>query len=311
MFIPTEDELADFLDSRPNQGRWGPDDQLGTLNLITPEKIRQAAQLVKTGERISVSRPLPVVPTANNPTPFEHVVFAPPVQPDTTNRAQTALDYYGMAYHGQSFTHLDGLSHQWDRNGLWSGREPEEYVTPNAALWAGVEQWQPGIITRGVLLDVPRHRGRPAVTQDAPVHGDELRAIADAQGVELQPGDALLINCGREAWERETGQLYSSTIDTEDRPSRPGLHASCLWFLRDVDAGVLVWDMLDAKPFGYQSASVHGAIYSLGQAIIDNADLESLSQHCAQSGIYEFLFMALPLVVVGGTGSPVNPVAVF
>jgi len=311
MFIPSEEELEEFLASRPNQGRWGPDDQVAALNLLTPEKVSRAASLVRRGERVSISRPLPVAPTANNPTPFEHIVFAPPTQGRTSTGVQTALDYYGMAYHGQSFTHLDGLGHQWDQNGLWNGRDPAKHFTPNAITWGGIEHWQQGIVTRGVLLDVPRHRGVSSVTQDRPVHGDELAAIADAQGISIEPGDAVIVNCGREAWERETGALYSSTTDDEGRPTRPGLHASCLWFLRDVDAAVLVWDMLDAKPFGYRSASVHAAIYSLGLAIIDNANLESLAQRCAELGTYEFMFLTLPLAVVGGTGSPANPVAVF
>lgn len=311
MFIPTDAEVAEFIDSRPSQGRWGPDDQVGAVNLIDAAKVVRAAGLVRTGERISVSRPLAKETAANNPTPFQHIVFASAVQERTANEHSTAVDYYGMAYHGQTYTHLDGLAHQWDRNGLWSGRDPGAHFSSNGVSWAGVEHWQPGLITRGVLLDVPRYRGVPFVTQEEPVHGDELAAIAAAQGVTVEPGDALLVHCGRDEWEESTGQLYSTTRDDQGRPSRPGLAASCLWYLRDVDASVLVWDMLDAKPIGYSTTSVHGAIYSLGLAIIDNAILGPLAEHCAQARRYDFMFATLPLVAVGGTGSPVNPVAIF
>lgn len=162
-----------------------------------------------------------------------------------------------------------------------------------------------GIMTRGVLLDVERHRGT-YVTQDTPVHGWELEEIAREQGVALQPGDALVVNCGREAYELNEGPWGSSA------ETRPGLHASCLPFIRDADAPILVWDMLDQLPTGYTiPRGVHQALFRYGVGLVDNAQLDRVAAACAEERRYEFMLTMAPLVVVGGTGSPINPIATF
>ena len=107
------------------------------------------------------------------------------------------------------------------------------------------------------------------------MHGWELEAAAKAQGVALQPGDALIVNCGREAYEREAAP-GAPTPGT-----RPGLHASCLPFIRDADAAVLVWDMLDVRPTGYTlNWGVHPVLFSFGVCLIDNARLDDLARAC-------------------------------
>ena len=171
--------------------------------------------------------------------------------------------------------------------------------------WGDVDQWRDGIITRGVLLDVPRYRGEPFVTIDAPVHGWELEDVAKAEGVRLEPGDALLVYSGREAWQ-------AANPGTGYTPPRPGLHASCLPFVRDNDVAVLGWDMMDATPNEYDVPwTMHGALFSYGVALLDNSLLEPLAGVCAEEGRYEFMLTIAPLRVPGGTGSPVNPIALF
>ena len=157
-----------------------------------------------------------------------------------------ATDFYGIAYHGQASTHLDALCHVWDNNGMWNGRNPDEVITFDGAQWGSVEHWKDGIITRGVLLDVPRHRGEPFVTMDKPIHGWELEDIAKAEGITMEPGDALLVYGGRDNWDRVNPTWGS------DPQGRPGLHASCLKFIRESDCCLLVWDMMDFMPNGYE-----------------------------------------------------------
>jgi len=162
------------------------------------------------------------------------------------------------------------------------------------------------LISRGVLLDVPRYRRAGYVAPDRPVDGAELEAVAKAQGVRVEPGDALLVYSGREAFVRAAG-AYGSVAN-----ARPGLHVSCARFIRDRDVSVLGWDMLDARPDSADHPwPVHGVLYSYGVALLDNALLEPLAQACAEENRYEFMFMALPLKVPRGTGSPVNPIALF
>jgi kynurenine formamidase len=188
---------------------------------------------------------------------------------------------------------------------MWNGRQPDDVVHPSGVRWGGIEQWGSGIVTRGVLLDVPRYRGDPYVTQHRPVHGEELAEICAAQSVEVRPGDALAVYSGREEWDRREASWGSGT-------SRPGLHASCLSFIRDSDCAVLVWDMMDMLPNGLElSWAVHAAIYAFGVALVDNALLDRLAGACARAQRYEFMFVAAPLPVDGGTGSPLNPLAIL
>ena len=298
--IPTKADVESYLRDRRNWGRWGPDDQVGAVNLITAEKRARAAALVSSGRAVSLSRPFPKDPAPNNATPAQH--FMRLIE---RGSGGAAIDYYGISYHGQASTHLDSLCHVWDEHGMWNGRRPEAEIGFDGARWGAITNWSTGIITRGVLLDVPRFRGEPFVTQEWPIHGWELEDVARAQGVTIEPGDALVVYAGREAWDRVNPTWGTGT-------SRPGLHASCLPFIRDSDAALLVWDMMDFHPSGYDLPwSVHGAIFAYGVGLVDNALLEPLAAACAEEGRYEFMLMVLPLVVAGGTGSPANPVALL
>ena len=224
-----------------------------------------------------------------------------------TGGAGACVDYYGISYHGTVSTHLDALCHVWDQDGMWNGRNPDEKITMDGASWGSIDHWKEGIMTRGVLLDVPKHRGEPYVTQDRPVYGWELEDIAKAEGLDLEPGDALVVYSGREKWDEAGNPLWGSSRDL-----RPGLHASCLKFIRESECCLLVWDMEDLAPNGYGLAwTVHGAIFAYGIGLLDCALLQPLAEACAQAGRYEFLLTVNPLRVVGGTGSPVNPVAVL
>ena len=301
--VPTKDEVLAYLKEDNNWGRWGDDDQKGAVNMVTDQKRAAAARLVRTGKAVSLSREFPKLPAGNNPTPAIHYM-------KRNLRGETggsAVDYYGISYHGTATTHLDALCHVWDHNGMWNGADPMDVITFDGAEWGSIEQWKEGIITRGVLLDVPKHRGEPYVTQESPVHGWELEDIAREQGVAMEPGDALVVYSGREKWNEAGNPLWGS-----DRDLRPGLHASCLRFIKESDCCVLVWDMMDHTPNGYDVPwSVHGAIFAYGIGLLDNALLEPLAETCAQEGRYEFMLTINPLRVLGGTGSPVNPVALF
>ncbi|PZC43283.1 MAG: putative cyclase [Chloroflexi bacterium] len=300
--IPTQDEVNAQLWGRRNWGRWGDDDERGAVNLITPAKRAQAVALVQSGETLSLSRPLPTHQADTNPKPAQHYTM----WGDRNLGWGAASDFYGIEYHGHTTTHIDALSHIWGPDGLYNGRDPSHTLTPRGARKNDVAAFRDGIITRGVLLDVARHRGVDFVTHDEPVHGWELEAIAQAQGVTLEPGDALLVCSGREAF------YASQPNKVPGRPPLPGLHATCLPFIRDNDVALLVWDLMDLKPSGYElDWGVHGVIPAYGVPLLDNALLEPLADRCNELARYTFLLMVLPLVVTGGTGSPVNPVVMF
>lgn len=299
--IPTREDVLSYLHDRRNWGRWGQHDQLGAINLITEGKRIRAAGLVRSGRTVSLSRDVPTIPGPNNPVPAQHWMRS--IRRGTGG---AAVDYYGLVYHGHTTTHLDALCHLWDEEGMWNGHSPDEEITMNGARWGGIQHWREGITTRGVLLDVAKHRGEEFVTVERPVHGWELEEIAGAQGVALEPGDALVVYSGREAWqvEHSPGPGYV--------PPNPGLHASCLPFIRDHDVAVLVWDLMDANSNEYDLPwTVHGAIFAYGVALVDNALLKPLALVCEEEGRYEFMLTLAPLPFIGGTGSPVNPIALF
>ena len=301
--IPTKEEVLSYLKEDNNWGRWGSDDQVGAVNMLTDEKRAAAAKLVVKGRAVSLSREFPKTPAANNPTPALHYMRRG-VRP---NNGGSATDFYGISYHGQATTHLDALCHVWDGNGMWNGRNPDDVISFDGAEWGSIEHWKEGIITRGVLLDVPRHRGTDFVTHEEPIHGWELEDVARAEGITLSSGDAICVYGGREAWNR-VNPLWGSHPEGH----RAGLHASCLKFLRESDCCLLVWDMMDYQPNGYDLPwSVHGSIFAYGIGLLDNALLEPVAQVCAEENRWEFMLTVNPLRVVGGTGSPVNPIALF
>ena len=303
--VPTKDEVLAYLSDRRNWGRWGDKGSAGAMNLIDEQKRLGAIGLVEKGRTVSLSRPFPVTPTAENPRPAQQYVQVW----ERPGNSGAAVDYYGLIYHGTATTHIDALCHVWDENGMWDGRKPEDTLTFDGANYGTVDAWSDGILTRGVLLDVPKHRGKPYVTVEEPVHGWELEDIANEQGVTLEPGDAVMVYSGREAFAADHGGIWANSVSGEPRP---GLHASCLPFVRDSDMSLLGWDMMDASPNEYDIGwSVHGVIFAYGVALLDNALLEPLANACAEEGRYEFMISINPLNVIGGTGSPVNPIAVF
>src|SRR5262250_1662873 len=227
--LPTEQEVRSWIRERRNWGRWGKDDQRGAMNLVTPAKRVAAARLVKNGRSVSLSRPFPKEPGINNSRPAQHYMQVIP-----RGKGAFAGDYYGIFYHGVASTHIDALCHTWDDEAMWNGRDPKKEITFEGARFGSIEHWQEGIIVRGVMLDVPRHRGVPCVTHDAPVHGWELDDILSKRGIKLEPGDAVCVFSGRDAWqaanpETPYGRPYGGLN------VRPGLHVSCLPFLRDHD----------------------------------------------------------------------------
>jgi kynurenine formamidase len=294
-------EAQAYLKANNNWGRWGKDDEVGAINLITAAKRLEAVSLVEKARTISLSRPFPKTPAPNNPTPAMHWMR----KLGRRFGVSGVIDFYGISYHGQAATHIDALCHVWDDDGLWNGRSPD-VVAADGTQWGSIQNWSQGIVTRGVLLDVPTYRGEPYVPQGRPVTAAELEAVAKSQGVEVRPGDALCVYSGRENHDRAEPQPWG----TPGIP-RPGLHASCLRFIREHDVSVLVWDMMDEEREEDCPWGTHSAIFAFGVPLVDNSLLEPLAAVCAEEGRYEFMLMLCPLVVEGGTGSPLNPIAMF
>jgi kynurenine formamidase len=289
-----------------NWNRWEGSDLSGAPNLISPEKRRTALSLVVDGECISLSRPLPV--SSNDGEPF--LASRSIMRRDYDDGSGSLHEEHTLRFHGISTTHIDALSHYWDRGLMWEGRSVAADFGEGGAEFGAITDWRDGVITRGILFDIAARRPDGYVNSDTPIHAWELNDVAEELGIRPEPGDAIVVYSGREEWERLHGG-YQAPVGQQNL-ARPGLHPTCLAYLRVTDASVLVWDMMDLRPNGYRpTLTVHCAIPWFGVVLIDNADLHRLVHECRRRERYEFALVLAPLPIPGGTGSAINPLALF
>jgi kynurenine formamidase len=297
--MATADVLA-FHETLSNWGRWGHDDQLGALNLITPQVRAVAAATVRTGVTVSCARPLDTVPAADNPLPVAHHMTG-------TFTEGMGADYVGISPHGFATSHLDALCHIFHEGRLYNGY-PTETVTAHGATKLGIHRLHAGIVTRGVLLDIPAQRGVDALEPGEPVFPEDLEAAESAAGLQVRPGDALLVRTGRWRWRAAHGPWDAGSLAA-------GLDASCLPWLRERDVATLgsdcVSDVLPSRVDGVGMPIHTIAIVAMGVHLMDNLDLDALAAACAEEARWEFLLTVAPLVLRRGTASPVNPLALF
>jgi kynurenine formamidase len=290
-----------------NWGRWGKDDQLGALNLITPEKRKAAAALVKDGVSVSLAHDVLKTESPDNPTPFEHTMTA---TGGAENPAPYAMDRYAVTYHGFAQTHLDALCHVFHDGKMYNGFE-RSTATAEGCAKLGITNVRDGVLTRGVLVDIPWVKGVDWLEPGTPIYPEDLDAWEKKAGIKVGPGDVLLLRTGR--WARREAKGPWGPME-----GAAGLHISCGPWLKERGVAILGSDAgSDVVPSGVSDAQgvylpIHElAIVALGVAIIDNADLERVSQEAQKRKRWEFLFTLAPLRVEGGTGSPANPIATF
>ncbi len=302
---PTSDaDVIAYFQSLSNWGRWGADDERGALNLITPEKTARAVALAREGVTVSAARPLDTVAAADNAWPLVHLMTGAGTDPGATGSG----DYLALRFHGYAHTHLDALCHMFWDGKLYNGRD-QSAVTSQGAGAGSVAAAEAGIVTRGVLIDAPRLRGRPRLEPGEALYPEDLEAAEAAQNVRVAEGDALLVYTGRWRRRQEAGPW---DVNSE---GLAGLHAACLPWLHERGVAVLGCDgVSDVMPSGFPGVGlpIHRVgIVAMGLHLLDNCDLEALAEACAARSRWEFLFVVAPLRVAGGTGSPVNPIAVF
>ncbi|MFK7975403.1 MAG: cyclase family protein [Halioglobus sp.] len=290
-----------LMTSISNWGRWGKHDQLGTLNLITPERRVAAAALVKTGEAVSLSLELNKEVSATNANPFKHTLVT-----DSFGGHDIAGDQYSVEYHGFAHSHMDGLPH-YSRNGkLYNGVDASA-LKPDGARQLGIENaGRAGVVTRGVLVDMPAFFGVEFLTPGTAITASDLEAWEKKHGVTIGSGDVLLLR---------TGRWMPQPAPRSAQPKIAGLHATVAQWLRDRDVAAIGSDAIsDVMPSGMKTLAtpLHELVLvGLGMPIFDNLDLDELATVSAREKRSTFLFTAAPLRVAGGTGSPLNPIAVF
>ena len=297
------DEVKKLYDRISNWGRWGQEDQRGALNYISPQKRASAARLVESGEIVSLSLPLSTQSGPENPQPVQHMMLhaGPP--------GYASLDFFAIAPHGMAFTHLDALCHVFWQGKMYNGFSERE-VGRFGARRCAIDVTRDGVMSRGVLLDIPRAKKVEWLELREAIYPEDLEAAEKLGNLQVGEGDILLIRTGR-----HKRRAIKGAWDPR-REGLPGLDASCLEWLHARQIAVLGCDAVSdiaPSPYGVEMGlPIHvGTLVIQGIHLIDNADLETLSTVCEKHRRYEFLFSMAPLILERGTASPVNPLALF
>jgi kynurenine formamidase len=294
----TEGEYERWKKELSNWGRWGKDDQIGALNLITPAKRKQAAALVKEGVSVLMAGDLDTEKVVDNPYPFELKMLT------------IGTDQISARYHGIANTHLDSLAHINDNGVFFNGYKPDAATVLNQGhATNSIHNLKRGILTRGILIDVPRLKGLPYLEPGTPIYVEDLEAWEKKAGVKVSVGDALFVRTGVWARRKALGPWLRGRAEGG---RSAGLDPSVIPWLKKRDIAIMGSDHPQYVAPAILRGAVHDfALLYLGIHVFDNCDLEALADAAAARKRWEFLLTAAPLAIRGGTGSPINPIATF
>jgi kynurenine formamidase len=312
----SDEDLVRIFEKVKNWGRWGKDDQKGTLNLITSEVRKRAASLVRDGESYSISRDMPKGPGEGNHPRVDHHMMYFPGAPGT-------YDYIGIASHGYYLTHMDALAH-----GIWEGKTWNGFPLKVGAIEAGeqfgesaapggvshdgcyvcgLETYRDGIFTRGVFLDVAAAKGVEYLDNHYGITGEDLELAEQYSGVKVEPGDALFVRMGLFKHAEALGHEVPHS-------TRGGLIASAYEWIGDRDVAVYGGDCIEKFPYSSRrfATPFHQiALVAMGLCLLDWPEVERLAEVCKKHGRNEFLLNVAPIPLKGATGAAVNPIVTF
>ncbi len=306
--------LAEFdrlFESLKNWGRWGTEDERGTLNYITPEKIKAAAALVKSGRSVSMEIPINTAAGPDNPNPAIHYMTTThDVDVGAGEGLHFATDFLGIQFHGDCHTHIDALCHIAYKGQLYNGR-PAESVNSRGANGLDITAYANGIVGRGVLIDMPRFFGVKWLEPGKAVIREEIEAAEQAQGIRLGEGDILVFRTGHHRRRLELGAWDPGYTGG----GRAGVDPYALTFLHERKIAVFLPDG-DGETV---PAAVEGINYpihplqvtAMGMCVADSLQFEDLVKVCEEENRWEFMVVLAPLALPRATGSPFNPIAIF
>ena len=299
--FPPEEELDLLFDEVNNAGRWGPDDELGTLNFITPETRKAAASLVREGRALSIARNLDTIQSPNNPQPVRHSMCYQSHYPIG------CVDAVVIDMHGFAMTHLDAVAHVYRGEDVYNGRQAADVALPSGLSFGDILVQKEGMFTRGVLLNIAAVRGEQWMSPEDGVYAADLVAAEERQGIKVGSGDCIFVYTGLQKREAAEGP--------ENLGQRVGIMPDALRWMHEREISVYSGDCVDAFPNPY---SARYAIYfhaialaAMGLILLDIPALEPLLETCEELDRSDFLLTMAPLRLKGGTGCPVNPIALF
>ena len=275
---------------------------MGTLNLVIPEKRRRALALAREGVSVSLSHNYLKEQSEDATSPFGHEMLG------LDRPGPFRSDRFTIAYHGYAHSHMDSLCHMMDEGRMYNGFVRDEEVTAAGCNKLAIINFKHGIVSRGILMDIARLKGVDYLDPGTPVYVEDLEAWERQIGVTVESGDVVFVRSGRWMRRRELGPW-----NTADEAS--GLHASVAPWLHERGVAMLGSDGTnDVKPSGVEGVvqPIHQLLLvAMGMPLFDNLDLEAVAAEAARQDRWEFTLVAAPLAVDGGTGSPLNPLAIF
>jgi kynurenine formamidase len=319
--LPTEEDVLGYFTSLSNAGRWGEHDHAGTLNFITKAKRVAAAGLVRTGDVVSLAwefdtsiKPMERIPPVRLMMGLGQGIRidtdSDDKSPPQRKRQGPATEFLGLAYHGYRITHIDALSHwSWDGK-LYNNYVAEAAVTPLEG--ARVLDTRPAgnLVTRGIFLDVARHRGIDWMPEGDLLAPDELQEMLGKASLTVEPGDILVLRTGNGRRMVEEGMTHLGSV-----PGPGAFHVANMPFFHERGVAALASDTANDRnrsEYANIPNPVHAvALTALGLWLVDNCNLEGLGEMCERLGTYEFALTMSAIPFRGATGSPVNPTAIF
>ena len=292
------EQFETWMEELSNWGRWGENDEMGAANLMTPAKRKEAAALVRSGTTVSLAHDFLTEPAEDVREPYQ-------LQMQINDEGQNSGDRIEVYFHGISYSHLDGLCHVFYQDTLYNGHDYRDVVTDDGCSLMDTTQMKNGLVTKGVLVDMARLKGVPYLEPGTKLYVEDIEAWEEQAGVRIGSGDALLLRTGR--WARREAMGAGGAMS--------GWDASVMPWMAERDIALLGADSVHEAPDtvpGLGFNPIHRfAIVSRGMNLLDNLDLEAAAETAAQLNQWDFMLVIAPLRVPGGTGSPVNPLAIF
>ena len=307
---PTPADMERLFEAVKNWGRWGAEDERGALNYIDAAKVAAAAKLIETGATVSCALEFPTRPAPDNPRPAQHmmVVAGDACTASGIPGMESAMDFIGVAFHGMAVSHIDALCHVFVKETMYNGFKASD-VKSTGATRNSIMAAKDGVSGRGVLLDIPRLRGVDWLEIGERISPDDLEAAEREQNVRVGEGDILLVSTGRDARRAALGAWAPTD-------GLAGLDARAVSWLHERRVAAIGCDgVSDAIPNadtkGWPMPIHQCGIVAIGLHLLDNLRLDLLAAACAEHRRWAFFFTLAPLRVKRGTGSPVNPLAIF
>jgi kynurenine formamidase len=278
----------------------------GALNYITPEIVKSASLLVSTGEVLTMGLAWNTVTGPDNHKPALH--YMTELSIDTPGEEPNCnKDFIGVDYHGKAVSHLDAMTHISFRDTLFGGKKSTENVNATGSSWSTVDKLGP-IATRGVLLDAARFANLEWVEPGTAILADDVLAFEKKFGFTIGQGDVVLLRSGHFARREKLGVWDPSDFSA-------GFHVDVMQLFKDRKVSVIGADGdsdVRPSPVAGVGSPIHVlALPALGIPLLDNLQLEAVASKCAELNRWTFNMIISPLNIPRGTGSPINPIAIF